>query len=467
MTILILAGAFITVVIGLVAQYITDKTGSRYRIDKRELMISMAVMLVIVVPLTAYIGIKVAINNQVTYYENWNGWELKARLIKESTYEDGPMRHYWIETRRELVDVEVEETYTDPKTGEEKTRYVTKQEWKDVDYKIPYTTEEWTFVVESTIGDTQIAYRFLPENPNSYRYRFLKSVPSFPNTTGYPDFWLEVKARVEANQPGPVTLRMPYENYILASQNSILKRFNDSIERYEKLGQLPAINSKLHGFYFSDRVYFVGTRPSGDWQKAMQRFNAAFGQTLEGDLHLVVVDGNKITDRDNYAGALFAYWQSAKFGKNALSKNSIVIVVGTKDGATIDWAVATTGMPLGNELLLEEIRKDLKGKELSPEALLGSPYARITGPKSVAVTNTASELEKLLWGPNKFKRVHMKSDDGEVGFEYLLRELKPTTGQLVVILLVITLLASLAWGICLAYGPETYRRIRYNFRIRR
>ena len=470
MAILIIAGAVITIVIGLLAKYITDKTGSRYRIDRKELMISMAVMLVIVVPLTAYVGVKVAINNQVTYYENWNGWELKARLIRESCYEDGPMRHYWIETRRELVDVDVEETYTDPSTGEEKTRTVTKKEWKDVDYKIPYTTEEWTFVVETSIGDVQIAYRFLPENPNQYRYRFLKGVPSYPSTTGYPDFWLDVKDRVESNHPGPVTLRKAYENYILASQSSILKRFNDSIERYEKLGQLPAINSQVRNFYFSDRVYFVGVKPEkgsvSDWQRAMQRFDAALGQSLQGDLHLVVVDANKITDKDNYSGALFAYWQSPAFGKNALSKNGIVIVVGTRDGVTIDWAVASTGMPLGNEALLAEIKDALKGKALDPETLLGHPTASITG-GTVKVTNTSGELEKLFWGPNRYKRVHMNSKDGEVGFEYLLRELRPTGFQLGAILFVITLFACLAWGICLAYGPETYRRIARNFRIRR
>lgn len=464
MTLLIFLGAVITILIGLVAKFVTDRRGDeRYKITKREFLVASIVMLLIFVPLTAYIGVQQAIKNQVTFNENWNGWELEAQLEKVPCYEDGAMKHYWVETRRELVTVTETEYYTDS-DGKRKSRTVTKQEWKNVDHNIPYTTEEWTFTVRTTIGSKQIAYRFLPENPNNYRYRFLTRVPEerFRSTTGYPEFWLQVRDRIRRNEPGPVTFRMPYDNYILASQSSILKRFNDSIERYTTNGQLPDINSRVHSYYHSDRVYFVGARPPGDWQGALQRFNAALGQTLEGDLHLVIVDANKITDKDNYTGALFAYWQSPKFGKNALSKNGIVLVLGTTDGATIDWAIGSTGMPLGNEALLQEMRYELKGKPLEPEALLGSPQARITG-SSVKVTNTSGELEKLVWGPNKFKRVHMNSGEGDVGYEYLLRELKPTTGQLVVILLVISLLALIAWGICIAFGPETYREIRRRF----
>lgn len=475
---LIVYGAIITAVLGVVAKIITDKRGdTRYMITKWELVVASLAMLFVFIPLTAYLGYNAAIQNQVSYNENWSGWELEAVLTKHKNYEDGSQRHDWVETRMEWVDETYTDTVPDGKGGT-KTVTKTRRVLKPVDHYIPYTTEEWTMTVRHTLGDTQIAYRFLPENPNNYRFRRGVRVPEqrFKSTTGYHPFWLEVRERIRNDDPGPVTLRFSYDNFILASQSSILKKYNDSIERYTTQKLLPDLNSKIRDPYFSDRVYFVGTRPPGDWQSAINRFNAALGSTLQGDLHLVIVDANKVTDQHNYAGALTAFWQSEKFGKDALSKNGIVIILGTKDGKTIAWSKASTGMPMGNEHLLQQIEQELKGVSLDPQTLLGNPEGSIavktdkaTGkPKQyVKVTNSSSELEKLIWGPYKFDRVHMTDKDGDVGYSYLLMELQPTTVQIVFILLVITLLACIAWGICIAVGPQTYQAIRESFNRRR
>lgn len=457
---LILLGAVITFVLGLAAKIVLGKKNSEYQITNKEFGISLGVMLVLVIPLTAWIGIKVAIHNQVTFNENWNGWETSVELVKESCYEDGPMRHYWIETRKEWVD----EEYEDEK-GNKKTKKVQ----KDVDYKIPYTTEEWTFVVHTTVGDVEIANRFLPENPNNYRYRWLKPVPSYPSTTGYPDFWRQVRERVNSNNPGPVSLRRTYDNYILASEKTILQRYNDSIDRYKKDNLFPAINGRIDGYYFADHVYFVGVRPPGNWSAAVQRFNAALGETLQGDLHLVIVSTDKVIDKDNYGGALTAYWQSEKeFGKDALSKNGIVIILGTADGGkTVSWAMAYTGMPMGNEKMLLELHNSLPGTPLDPQSLLGNPTATLVGGGGVRVNSTQGAIERILWGPNRFERVHMTDKHGGVGYEYLLRELEPTTGQQVFILVVVTLLAGIAWGFCIYAGPDVYREIAFRLGLGR
>ena len=81
--------------------------------------------------------------------------------------------------------------------------------------------------------------------------------------------------------------------------------------------------------------------------------DAALGSTLQGDLHLVIVDAKKISDPDNYSNALVAYWLSPKFGKDALSKNGIVVVLGTSDGKTVDYTYAAgadllTGQTVGH-----------------------------------------------------------------------------------------------------------------------
>lgn len=458
---LILIGALITAVMGVALKVYFDKKGLvEPKITNTEFGVAMGVMLILVIPFTAWLGIKVSIQNQVTYNENWNGWELKAEVVRRPTSEDGFMRHYWIETRVETY--WEDEEYTDS-DGKKRTRRVQKK--RNVDHKIPYTTEEWDFVVHTTIGDVTIATGFLPENPNKYRYRWLVNVPEsrFASTTGYHPYYLTVKERLDRNAPGPVTLRMTYDNYILASQTTILQRFNESIEKYKKAGLLPKIQSTVTGYYDADRVYFVGgASGTGNWQNASRRFNSALGHTLQGDLHLVIVPADKVLDRDNYGGALVAYWQSDEFGKDALSKNGIVVVLGARDGQVI-WAFAATGMPMGNEHLLLEIRNSLQGVALDAEVLLGNASATING-GSVQVHNTQGELEKILWGKNRFQRVHMTDKNGNgVGYEYLLAELEPTTGQKVGILFVVFFLSGIAWGLCIYLGPDTYRQLRAHF----
>ncbi|MBK7840145.1 MAG: hypothetical protein IPJ49_21190 [Candidatus Obscuribacter sp.] len=192
----------------------------------------------------------------------------------------------------------------------------------------------------------------------------------------------------------------------------------------------------------------------------MNRFNAALGSTLQGDLHLVVVDANKVVDADNYHLALLSYWLSPEFGKNALSKNGIVIVIGTADGKTVKWARASTGMPMGNEAMLLQLQRDLQGAQITPEELLGWSTATVSG-GSVVTQLPKSLLADILWGTNKYQRVRMKEHgEGSPGYEYLLKELQPTTGQYVGILVCIFLAGLIAWAICARIGLPRMRRFR-------
>ncbi len=463
MFLLVFLGALVTIVMGLSVKGVLAVKKSQYQLTNGEFGVTLALMLLLVIPLTSWVGVQVAIHNQVSFNENWNGWETGAELVPEDCQEDGLMRHYWIETRKEWKDVD--EEYTD-KNGEKRTRTVRKL--VDVDHKIPYTKVEWTFVVHTTLGDVTIADRNLPENPNAYRFRWGVAVPDYPDT-GYPEFWLQVRDRINANKPGPVTFRRQYDNYILASQHTILSRYSGAIDRYNKDHLLPAINSRIEHVYLSNRTYFVGVSPSGDWYNAINRFDAALGSTLQGDLHLVIVSTDKVKDKDEYGFALMAYWQSEKnFDKDALSKNAIVVILGTSDGKTVAWARAYTGMPMGNEGMVIDIQNQLPGTALTPQAILGSPYASLNGKGGVTVTNTDGALERIIWGPHAFKRVHMHSNTGQgAGYEYLLRELVPSTGQLIGILVVLTLFAGGAWGLAVYAGPDIYAAIRERLGKRR
>lgn len=458
MIMLVLLAAAITIAVGLAAKFYLEKTNSRFQITKQEFWIAGAVMIVLVIPLTAFVGRHLAINNQVTFTENWNGWETAVRWEKIKCERDGwCKRCYDCDPYQEEYECGGYES--DGKGGQ---RYVSKTCTRTKYHSCPYTTYEWTFTVQTTLGEYTIAWHNLPTDPDSHRWRRGVRVPS-RYASGIPDFWAAVRDRLAAGNPGPVTRRMPYENYILASQTSILKRFNADVEQYTNAGMLPDIarDNNVYGFYYLNRVYFAGVNPpAGEWQLAMNRFNAAFGTQLQGDLHLVIVDANKVSNPDNYVGALVSYWQSEKFEKEALSKNGVVIVLGTKDGKTADWARAATGMPLGNEHLLVQLQYDLKGVALDPATLIGRPTGRVLSDKQVEVSLSTGELEKILWGKNQFKRVRMKGDDGQSGFTYLLTEIEPTFWQKVGILAVMMLFAGIAWGFCIYAGDNVFRRFR-------
>lgn len=451
---IIIFTSLIVLGIGLAAKYVLDWRGTRLSITWQEFGIAAAIMLCIVIPLTAWSGKQLAFQNAVTYNEFWNGWEKKANCIKIDCYRDGPCHHEY-QCDPYTVQVPYDCSYYvgsgKDRRRVSKTCYRTETRYHDC----PYTTHEYTYTVDTTIGDYTIASHWLPTNPNQHRWRTFKSVPS-SLPSGVPAFWQAAKDRLDSNNPGPVTSRKTYSNLILASQHTILKQFSADIEKYKQSGLLPTITSQVQNVYYADRAYSVGVNVPGNWQGAVAKFNAAMGYELQGDMHLVFVDAKRVSNPDNYIGALVAYWQSEEFGKDALSKNGFVVVIGTADGKTVDWSRALTGMPEGNEALLIEIRDKLKGTELTPEGLLGYPNGSVAG-GSVKVVHAQGALEKLVWGPNKFDRVHMKD------YGYLTHEIQPTGWQVFWIYFVAVLFGCIAWGICIGVGERVKSGYRSRF----
>lgn len=455
MVTLIFIASVLVVAIGLVAKYVLDQRQSQYRITLQEFGIAAALMLALVIPLTSWVGTKMAFDNAVTYEEFWGGYEIDAVWVKIQCTRDGPCTHEYNCDPYQVYVVD-RSAYTDdkgryhPEEGHNETRY----------HDCPYTTEEWTFKVRTTLGDYLIASHNLPTNPDQHRWRSGHRVPdNLPS--GIPQFWQEVKDRLGKNQPGPVTARREYKNYILASQHTILKKYSSDIDRYKQQGLLPKVNGNIHDNYLADRVYFVGARPPGDWQSFANYFDGAFGLDLQGDVHLVIVDANKITDPDNYTGALGAYWQSPEFDKDALSKNGIVVVLGTTDGTTVAWSRAVTGMPKGNEALVIDLRDGLTGTKLTPEAIFGPPtgelYVDSGNEVKVRIHHSQGALDRILWGNNKFQRVKMTD------YKYLSHEIEPTGGQQALIIFFCVLFGLIAWGVCIYVGPETFHRYRRRF----
>ncbi len=457
---IIIIGALIVLGIGLAAKLFLDKKESPYRITLAEYAIAGGVMLAIVIPGTTWLGYKMAFDNAVTYEEYWGGQEVQAEWKKIACSRDGAAAHtFRCDPYRVRVSYDCS-YYTG--SGKDRRRVSkTCHRWETRYHSCPYVTEEWTFLVHTTLGTFTIAANNFPTNPENYRYTSPEgaSRPAPDDVPrGIPAFWQEAKNRIDANQPGPVTVRKEYDNLILASQHTILKKYSQDIQRYKKEGVFPTISSSVRDFYMADRVYFVGLNPDSRWQWHINYFNGALGYELQGDLHLVLVNADKVNDPDNYAAALAAYWQSPELQPNALSKNAILVVLGVK-GDKVEWSRATTGMPRGNELMLIEIRDQLKGAPYDPRSILGVPHGELVnegGQTKVRIVHGPDQgvLESIIFGANKFTRVRMTD------YQYLAHEIEPDDGQKRWIYFFIVLFGCVAWGICIAVGTPAMRSRR-------
>jgi hypothetical protein len=400
-----------------------------------------------------------AVQSLVTYHENWSGYEKHANFTITKCDRDG-----WCHNCYDCDPYTVQVSYECGGTvGTGKNaRYVSKTCWRDeIRYhSCPYTTEEWTFDVDTTLGNVPMASHWLPTDPDKHRWRWYESVPSYL-PSGIPQPWQQVADRLKAGHPGPVVFRHDYPNYILAADYTILKHNAVYVQKYKQLDLLPALNSAISGYYTGNRVYFVGTHPDGDWVTASNYFNAALGMEKQGDLYLIIVDAAKITDPDSYTSSIVAYWQSAVFARDTLSKNAVVVVLGTDDNKTVKWSRGATGMPSGNDVMLIDLRQDLVGKPLDPKVIFGEPSGTVYpdgDTLKVKVNHTNGILEQVLWGKNGFHRISMRE------YQYLKHEIKPTSSQLVWLYLIVAVLSAIAFYVLAALGPQTFHNLRPYYR---
>jgi hypothetical protein len=473
---LVILGSLIALGTGGAIWGITHHVKSDFRMTTNEFLISAGVLLFLVVPLTAFLGYKAAVSHQLSYHEYYGGFEVTAYPVTYNCYESesqggstGGCRHYYdADSYQEWV---VSESCTTDKDGKEHcvdtSHYETR--WRQV----PYTTTETTWIIHTTLGDFNVGDHWLPANPSAHRVRpkYGDSMDRLPGDlpSGTPQQWQQASDRIASGDPGPVTVEKDYVNYLLASQQTILHKYSPAIADYKKAGLLPDINHNEIEPYYLNRAYFVGVSVSDQaaWQWALNKFDAALGATLQGDMYVVVVDANKVTDIDQYSMALTAYWQSPQFEKYDVSKNGIILVLATKDGKTVSAARATTGMPMGNEQMLLDFQNQLKGANLDPATLFGNPKGVVSesqGKFSVTLTHTSPEgkLESIVWGEHAFQRQHMG------GYTYLKGEIEPTGGETAIILVVMFVFSALAFCGGVYFGMPQFRQaIGYTSRYSR
>jgi len=459
---------------GLTVKWLLDRSRHPAEITWQEFAIGMAVAAFVITPLVAWIGFNVARSNNVTFSESWNGWELSVVKQDITCTRDGPCANEY----------NCDPYLCNPHscncrcTSRDDKGSCTSEScdtcWDTCYHDCPYTTIESNYIVQTTLGNVTISsYRF-PENPQAHRWRKSVAVPQSLIARvgeGIPAFWNSVKVRIDNGAPGPVSIRKNYENYILASDRTILKQYSSDLAKFREANILPPVPVNIHDFYLADKVMFIGYQPENPdlWQSTLRYLNAALGSELQGDLHLVVVGAKQALENpDLYTLVLRAHWQDRRiFGRNCLSKNGIAVIAGTADGKTVAWARAFTGMPVGNEALTVAVRNKLKGTPLDPSTVIGAVrgefYAK-AGLRTARGVHGNGALEKILWGltepATKFSRVSMKAqdkDDVGTGYLYLLGEIELTSKQQTVIG-VIEFIASLFIWLAAALIGERRRR---------
>lgn len=422
----------------------------------------------LIITLPVYpIWTSVAKSDEHTFKEFWNGSEVAANFKTQACERDGSCRNTY---QCDPYTVTELETYYDSE-GNLKTRTVLVTKYHDC----PYSSEETLYTVDTTLGAFNVGSWLMTGAP----YRQFTAIPG-GQVIAPPAEWTAAQKRIESGFPGGVTKQADYKNYILASDSTLFKQYSERIEELTTYGLLPKPADSIQGLYNANKAYFVNVE-GFDAQKIVedvQYLNAPIGSQLHGDLHVVFVNAKEVGDKTDYANTLKAYWTSKELGRNALSKNSIVVVVGVdefkadKKEATkyedsseisgydnvepepvetdlpegtpyVEWATMFTGMPVGNEALAVQISSDLRGEAID-DTFVGRPQFN---PETGDYIFGEGKLQSIIFGDNKFTRVSMTSSDSDdvgSGFAYLASAWQPSTGTIVGIHVLASILAALA-----------------------
>lgn len=379
----------------------------------------------------------IAKDNDQTFYEFWNGSESAVSTNVVKCERDGSCKHDYQCDPYTVVEIE---SYTDSE-GKTKTRPVTKTKYHDC----PYSKEETDFIISTTLGSFTAGDSLM----TGEQFRQHKQIPGGRQQA--PQMWIDAKNRIEAGNPSGVTQLHKYKNFILSADTTLFKEYSDKIDSLMGQGLLPTPVAGVHSLYMANKAYSVGDTKLDmtSMNNQLTQLNGLVGGELRGDMHIVFVEASKAGDPTDYTNALKAHWSSEAVGKNAIAKNTLTLVVGVaqKDNKpVVDWAKGYTGMPVGNESLIQEF-SNLKGKTID-DKFIGSPKFN---PATGTYVKSDGEVEKMVTGTYKFARVSMSSsdaDDNGSGFSYLAESwtMKPADVAKAIIFCSLTALLILGGG---------------------
>lgn len=470
----IIASVVIILLSGLVVKIILPliKTEDNLRITWLEFTIVSLICCFVTTPIVVKIGWEAAKRSKIQYNEYLNGWETNTQIDPTKCHKNGAC-HYTYECDPHLVSYSCNCHQTCSGTGNNQSCSESCDTCTRIEYDdCPYCDYEYDYVVNTSLGNYVIDRNRFPENPQQHRWRESEKIPERvieDAGVGAPDFWKQADKRIRGGKPGPVTQVNHYRNLIYASEKTILKQYSGSIEKYKSLKLLPKLSVGVRDFYMADKVYWVGFKsPDANlWNERLAYLNASVGSELQGDIHLIIADDFKIKNPDEFILSVKAYWQNPlEFGRNCISKNSIVIAIGT-DGKTITWIRGFTGMPIGNSEFIQAL-SNLKGQPFTIDYILGN-VQRVATKGGFQTVHSLGSLENILFGFQdksvKFTRVSMeKKDKWDVGtgFQYLLNEIQPNTSTKIWCVIISIILAYIGWAIVIFSDVDSilYKSLR-------
>ena len=450
------------------------------RITWSEYVVVGILLSTLVAPLASTVGTNLSIGEQLQYKQWLNGVERNAgdnvrqcragqNIPSSETAGYTNCEYYYVAEWYTYQWIDwVEDCSTDSKGKRTCTRRAVTRS-KKVPVQTPYATVEHTYSIESWMYDGdggQMSYAYpgtyLDANPVPHPASRRDIPGNIPR--GAPADWQDAKNRLDAGDPRAVTKEGTYDNFILASKDDLLRTYGPKLDEYKADGLLPDHTANITtdpvkgpSRSQADKVSFVGVNVQDEnaWQKSVMRFNAALGTQLQGDLHVVLIDAAIVpwSDAVPYTQSLKAYWQSEHFGRWAIAKNAIILVMGVdKATNTVAWADATTGMPFGNETMIEFLKAYLPGTPLVPDLLFGKPVTVVDGTKA-NVTHPAPQgkVEHYVFEQAPFKRFSMScKKESCIGYKDLASKIKPTTTAIVWVS-IITVLISIGLWVLVGY----------------
>ncbi len=455
---------------------------SSYAISLGEAIIAGLLVLIVVVPGVSTIGYNIAQEQAATGYLEYLNGSLKEPQSKVTICSrDGSCRHCYDCDPYQVQETYYEsktETYTDTCTRTDskgktstysctKTRtvQVPKTRWVTRYHSCPYATQETAYWLPDSFGRTVWSESgYLDANPVPWRQG--KAIPdNFPR--GAPPIWANANRNYDAGDPDPVVKEHAYTNYFLASQETQLKAYSDKIDFFRGKNLLVdhtvgvRQDFTVDGYKAAKFVVAGGLTVSNSdaWQAALGRLNSRLGNEREGDLHVVAVSTQDVSQAlsFDFANAHLAYWQGRDYGNVGLSKNGIALFVGIDLGTnTVAWSIAKTGIPEGNGAMLSALA-NLKGTTFEPKALLGSPHANTSGEGRPKFDPTApmGAVEQIVIKDYPFKRPCMDcADQGDTGsgYVYLKSSAYISTGAKVGIGFAIFAVSMLLIGLMVAFN---------------
>ena len=438
-----------------------DIRGRKRRITVPEFIVAGIIIAGITFIVTMVVGPQLARESAIGgYHEFWNGSVTKPFIAVDECHRDGSCEHTY--------QCDKEEIWIPPETNS-KGEVTRAGYYEIIWHSCPYATRELSYELETNIGKTfTIAKGDFEAHPQEWRSgEGLPSASEVPREP--PERWLKAKADLENGLSDPVTKTNEYENYVLAADTGLYKEYEGSVETYQKAGLLPKHTAHLDesNMLFdyemqAMKVQAVGglkLTDLGEWQNRLMRFNAALGIDYQGDMHIVLLPADKVSNPDDYITALKAYWTN--LGKWSISKNGIILAIGVSpDGEAVEWSRASTGMPKGNGEMVTALDLRLKGEPFDPGVLLGNVSTEIRTKNHEAEVvydkSAGGAIGNIVFNEFPFARACMKcSSKGDHGIGYVdLTELVPvSTGAMIVMFIVVFVLAMCVWGLMLAFDP--------------